>query len=416
MVVLHLTSLWEMGGAADYTRNIHLNMLADGYRSYVAVAGKQLVLPDGRVLDIPNRKMSLYDKIVRRTHDIYLEKFKVQVSDKYAGYNLKERVSEYYAGDIIEVLPELPDIIIVHWVTGFANAKYVRDLQKYTGAKVYYIMIDEAILSGGCHYPWDCEGYQNGCKKCKMSSSIGLQLIVRWNYLFKKYYLVKDKNVIAPTEFDVKRLAKSPLWEGCTVNKLIEIIDEDLFRPVFNKTFLREKYNIPLDKKIVFFGCSYFSEVRKGMSVLVDALSHISRQDFVYLVAGRDESKKLPSNHIYLGHLDMKSLAEAYQASDIFVCPSLEDSGPQMINMAIMSGVPTVAFEMGVSLDLVHTGETGYRAKFNDPEDLAKGIEYLLNLSESQYQAMSQHCRDIALQTFSKRCQRDFFNNLLIKK
>ena len=413
MTILHLTTLWSSGGAADYTRNIHNNMIADGYRSYVAVAGRKVVTPEGREICIKRTKIPVWEKIKRDVHEKFIERRPPTIYYKYVGHSLKERYCEYNVKDLLKAMPENPDIIIVHWTSYFANAKYVRDLQRLTGAKVYYIMIDEAILSGGCHYPWDCEGYQHGCKNCKMTNSRILKKFIRWNYLHKKRYLVDEKNVIAPTEFDIARLKKSPLWKGCSIYKFIEVIDDDLFCPAKNKSELKKMFNIPGNKKVVFFGCSFLNETRKGMSVLINALMKIKRDDIIYLVAGANTLPNLPNNFLHLGKVDMPTLAKAYQTADIYVCPSLEDSGPQMINMAIMSGVPTVAFEMGVALDIVITGKTGYRAKWNDADDLAYGINFLLDLPTDQLDEMSKACRALAMNTFSKQCQHDFFNKLL---
>jgi len=415
MVILHLTSLWESGGAADYTRNIHNNMLQDGYRSYVAVAGYSLVTPEGEEIAIKCSQVSFWNRVKRKMSKKFYEKRTPNIDSKYCGFGYNERYSDFNPKDLLAILPETPDVIIVHWVSGYANAQYVRELQKATGAKVFYIMIDEAILSGGCHYPWDCTGYKSGCKNCKMTNSRIMKIFIRWNYLYKQTYLVKEKNVIAPTEFDVIRLIECPIWNGCSIHKLIEVIDEDLFHPTDDKEVLMAKYNIPVGKKVVFFGCSNLSEIRKGMPLLLDSLNLIDREDVIYLTAGRETNINLPLNTISLGHLDMSSLAEAYQVADVFVCPSLEDSGPQMINMAIMSGVPTVAFEMGVALDIVITGVTGYRAKFKDAKDMAHGINYILDLQDEEYAIMCKTCRELALRTYSKQCQHEFFRNLFKK-
>ena len=337
------------------------------------------------------------------------------VDSKYTGTNFTERITQFNAKDLVDSLPETPDLIFVHWVSGYANAKYVNDLQRLTGSMVYYIMIDEAILSGACHYPWDCKGYQNGCKNCKMTSSLILKNFVRQNYLFKKRHLLKEKNVIYPTTFDLLRLQKSPLWKNAKTYRLLEAIDENLFCPVEDKQKLREMFNIPDEKKVVFFGCSYLDEVRKGMKTLIASLDMLKRNDIVFLVAGKNTLPDMKQEIIFVGHLDMEKLAQAYQVADVFVCPSLEDSGPQMINMSIMSGTPVVAFEMGVAIDIVHTGQTGYRAKFNDSEDMAKGINYILDLPASEYHQMEKRCRELAVNSFSKQIQLQFFKELFEK-
>ena len=410
-VILHLSSI-DYGGAYDYTRNIHQNLISIGYQSYIVVVDK-LITPDDDVLYIPQSKIPIFERIKRKIHWTFMNYVHPHIEKKYDGSTLTERITLHNPLDLLKVLPQNPDYIFVHWVGGFANAKYVRDLQKITNARVFYVMIDQAILSGACHYPWDCKGYQSGCKNCKMTSSKILKFFIRRNFLFKEQYLVKEKNVIYPTTFDYNRLQKSFLWKDAKTYKLIEAIDENLFHPIVDKKTIRRSFNIPEGKKVVFMGSTYLNETRKGMSILIDAIKRLSRSDIIFLVAGKENLPPTKQKLIYAGHLTMERLAQAYQIADVFVCPSLEDSGPQMINMSIMSGTPVVAFEMGVALDIVNTGETGYRAKLGDVEDMVNGLNYILDLTESEYNIIKRNCRELALSSFSKKCQLDFFDKLI---
>jgi len=95
----------------------------------------------------------------------------------------------------------------------------------------------------------------------------------------------------------------------------------------------------------------------------------------------------------------------AYQMADIFVSPSIEDSGPMMINESIMCGTPVVSFNMGVASDLVITNETGYLAMLRDAHDLANGIRELLTLSDKNYQLMKKNCRQVGMEKTSENSQ-----------
>lgn len=410
-VVLHLVSI-SWGGSYDYTHNIHRNLIANGYHSYICVNGRRIIDFKEDCLPIHLSQSTLVNRIKRKIHNLYINIFHPFIDPRYSGMNLTERITEYNPEDLLKALPEKPDFILVHWVSGFANAKYVKKLHKITEAKVYYVMIDEAILSGCCHYPWDCNGYQTGCKDCKMTDSYVLKKFIRWNFLFKQKNLVKQKNVIYPTTFDLQRLKKSPIWKNANTFRLIEAIDEYLFCPCSNVRQLKIKFGIPENKRVIFFGSSHLDEPRKGMHFLFSALKKLNRTDIVFLVAGKDLIPKMNQQIIYAGHLDMASLAQAYQVADLFVCPSIEDSGPQMINMSIMSGVPVVSFEMGVAIDIVIPGKTGYRAKLNDVNDLVRGIDYILDLRYEDYLNMRKECRSFACRSFTYKCQIDFFNKL----
>ena len=134
------------------------------------------------------------------------------------------------------------------------------------------------------------------------------------------------------------------------------------------------------------------------------------------VIAGRDANDAMLDvafPYKSIGFLnDDRLLALAYQSADVFVCPSVEDAGPMMINEAIMCGTPVVAFDMGVAPDLVHTGRTGYRAKLKDSEDLAKGIAGILDLNEDEYDEMSRNCRQLGLELCSPKVQVEGFERL----
>jgi glycosyltransferase involved in cell wall biosynthesis len=93
-------------------------------------------------------------------------------------------------------------------------------------------------------------------------------------------------------------------------------------------------------------------------------------------------------------------VASAYQAADVFVCPSIEDAGPSMVNQSIMCGTPVVSFAQGVSLDIVITGKTGYRARVKESGDLAKGIYDILKMPAEEHLKMKNSCREIAFELF----------------
>lgn len=411
MVILHLTAV-ETGGAADFTFNLHRSLLEEGYRSYVVVAGNKIITPEGTSIAIERSKKKLWTRVQRRLRRKYYSGHSPYQNPKYAGHNLGERIMEANPEDLVKALPEAPDFILVHWVSGYANAKYVSRLQKQTRAKVFYMMVDEALLTGGCHYPWDCQGIANGCRNCPMVDSRVLKSAIRLNFLYKQAYLTKDRNVVLPTEFDRIRLEHSKLWKHAQWHKQLETIDENLFSPVTDKSFLKSQFGIPAGNKVVFMGSANLNEKRKGMSVLVEAVPMVEHKEAVFLVAGRENVFSGLPNTVFIGHVDMATLAKAYQAADVFVCPSLEDSGPQMLNMAVMSGVPSVAFPVGSALDLIKTGETGYLASFGSASDLAEGMDYLLDLSATNYEKISNNCRNLAVRLFSKKATMDFYNSL----
>jgi glycosyltransferase involved in cell wall biosynthesis len=101
----------------------------------------------------------------------------------------------------------------------------------------------------------------------------------------------------------------------------------------------------------------------------------------------------------------------AFNAATLFVCPTLEDSGPGILGQAMLCGTPTVAFATGAAVDMIKTGHTGYLARPGDSVDLAEGIKYIFNTSPEEYATMKENCRETGMKT----CSFDAVGNKLEK-
>lgn len=134
------------------------------------------------------------------------------------------------------------------------------------------------------------------------------------------------------------------------------------------------------------------------------------------VTAGRNDfpvELELVFEHRHIGFLDGDAiLATCFQAADIYVNPSIEDSGPMMINESILCGTPVVAFEMGVAVDLVHNFKTGYRAHLKDENDMANGLYKILEMDNEAYSAMRAYCRNYGLELCHPNVQVNAFETL----
>lgn len=196
-------------------------------------------------------------------------------------------------------------------------------------------------------------------------------------------------------------------------------IDEKKYG-IADKNKTRLDLNLPCNKKIIFFGAVRIAEKQKGYIELIEAFKILSKKiedsTKIHLaIAGNispDYNEVLPFSYTSLGYLNYDNLSKAFQSADVFVSPSIEDSGPMMVNQSIMSGTPVVAFEMGVALDLVHNGVTGYRAKYKDCNEFAEGIFNILELDNASYIQMSNKCRELGLKLCHQKVQSSMFMKL----
>ena len=175
------------------------------------------------------------------------------------------------------------------------------------------------------------------------------------------------------------------------------------------------RWGIDPIKKVILCGSSKINEPRKGIKYLVEAINQIKYKNFILLLVGGDDIAGVDCEVQHTGYLNTEQLKSAYQAADVFVCPSIADSGPLMINQSIMTGTPVVSFPIGVSKDLVHTMKTGYLAKLHDAKDLAKGIDLILSLSENEYNEMSMLCREFAVNLYNTTKSKSSLDNFIKK-
>lgn len=293
--------------------------------------------------------------------------------NKYCYYDLQ--LSSVSARKVLEMYGDKPDIISVGWVTDFVSTYTIKRLQKLTGAKVIYSMVDNAPITGGCHYPWNCEGYKHCCYPCpalKWHFHLS-QLILK----FKKFNIKKDM-IITGTTNDCNRAAESVLFRNCKIVPTVSVAPNPFS---YSRHTGRTLWEIDEDKYVIFVGASFLNETRKGIKYLMEALEMLKGKctiDNILILLAGDGDVEIPADYAVkkVGTLGREDLFKAFCCSDLFVCPSVEDSGPMMINYAFGANIPVVCFKMGVALDLIRHKENGYIAELFNSEDLAEGIAF----------------------------------------
>ena len=311
---------------------------------------------------------------------------------KYIMFDMQ--ISMVSAKKILRLYGKRPDIIRLGWVTDFVSAKTVKELQTLTGATINYSMVDNAPIGGGCHYPWDCQGYTKDCFPCPALSASNKR--AQKTLFFKHQYITPDM-VISGTTNDINRAGRSLLFKDA--KKVVSYA----LRPNpyhFTKVEGRTFFNIPDDRYVILCGASSITAERKGFKELIESLELLKQQTDInritILVAGGG-CGDFPTGYDVrmLGKLSLEDLFRAYACADLFLCPSLEDSGPMMINYGIMAYIPVVAFEMGIALDVIRHKENGYIAKWRDVKDFANGILYCLENQERLCSEIMQLNNDI---------------------
>lgn len=81
---------------------------------------------------------------------------------------------------------------------------------------------------------------------------------------------------------------------------------------------------------------------------------------------------------------DTERIVDVYNATDLFVLPSLSENLPNTIMEAMACGVPCVGFRVGGIPEMIDHRQNGYVAEYRDAADLARGLRWVLTEADRE--------------------------------
>ena len=298
-----------------------------------------------------------------------------------------------------------PEILQLHWVSWYGFLR-IEDLAKVK-QKIVWRLPDSWAFTGGCHFPGTCTGYMHTCGNCPQlgsdkSDDLSHQIWQRKHDAWKN----TDITVVVPTQWMKEVAQKSSLFGKRRIELIPNGLDVELFSPL-DKEAVRKIMKLPLNKKIILYGASYaVHDPRKGFSYLFEALQKLShhRNEYEVVVFGSsDTPMKLDIPIRFLGFLEEHLLLQmAYSAADVMIVPSLEEPFGQTVTEAMACAAPVVVFSGTGPAGIVDHQVNGYIAQHSDSEDLAKGIEWVLD-NEQRRQKLSANARQKVLDIYDIR-------------
>jgi glycosyltransferase involved in cell wall biosynthesis len=212
-----------------------------------------------------------------------------------------------------------------------------------------------------------------------------------------------DLAIVTPSHWMARQAASSALLAGRRIEVIPNCLDTEVFRPG-DRQAARRALGLPLDQRILMFGAlTAEGDRRKGFHLLAPALKWLvqgERADTMHLAVLGMSPPTLPAAFpiavSFLGILEReRAMAQAYCAADVFVAPSIEDNLPNSVMEALACGVPCVAFDVGGMPDLIDHQQNGYLARSLDPEDLARGVAWVLEDAERSARLREQARRKV---------------------
>lgn len=369
MKILHISTI-DSGGAYNATKRLNEMMINHGIDSKILVRTK--TNPDSVTESAFNNSMQ--ETVSKIKNVINLIHKSGEVKMDVLGTDLRKHPMVMEA-----------DVIFIHWISTFLSPKQIYQISKLENKKVFFVMHDMWLFTGGCHVDRRCGGYEKNCRECPMAGKAPGRSFERKAKLIQK----SDIRVTGPSHWIVKEADKSAVLAGKKAEYMPNVYNAEIFYPRKDIASIRDKYSLSQDKKLILFGAADTGtqNENKGFKYLLEALSMLDMKDKQLVVIGNSGgAKELLAGYDaqFLGFIsDENKLAEIYSAADVYVNPSKQESFGYTVCEAMACGTPAVAFAVGGMLDQIEHKSNGYLVKFCDSKDLAEGIEYVLDDSDA---------------------------------
>jgi glycosyltransferase involved in cell wall biosynthesis len=399
LTVLHLSTSDLEGGAAKGAFRTHLALTRLGVDSHVLVRRKLSI--DARVREVaPARRWESRRRRVRAR----LPLLNPRLPEPTETFNFD--LTQDFDHRSLFAFGTRPDVVCVHRITRFLTVRQIRQLYEHYRRPLVWVMHDQSAVTGGCAFSYECAGFEERCGRCPQLRSSDPHDPSRHLWLRKRRELAEIPLTFVGQSHDAVRwVQRSSLFRDREAVRIPQPVDATVFRPL-DPVGARERLGIPAEAKVVFIGAAYLRGRRKGADFALEALARLASfreaaavRERVFVLAVGDggaelvEAAPFPGTALGVLHDDL-ALALLFQAADVFLSPSLADSGPMMVTESLLCGRPVVAFATGVAADLVTAPETGSLVALGDSDGLAHGV--LQALARERTAREEEICRDAA--------------------
>lgn len=299
------------------------------------------------------------------------------------------------------------DIIHLHWISeGFLDYnRFFSTINK----KFVWTLHDMNPFTGGCHHSDSCIKYIADCSNCpQLTGTIDVnmagEMLQKKEVLFSKK---KDNeiSIITPSAWLGRISKQSLIFKRFEHFHFFNIADGNSFF-YRNKSEARIKLGLPADKKIILFVANHINNPRKGVRYLLEAIPLFKTQD-IFLCSVGHIANDLKGNNslLQLGYImDNETMADVYNAADVFVLPSLAENFPNTIVESLLCGTPVIAFNVG-----------GIPEQINDSNGLiVEGISptKLSETIDTFFENLSRYKPDL----IAKSARKKYDSNIIIEQ
>ncbi|MEO0794565.1 MAG: glycosyltransferase [Verrucomicrobiota bacterium] len=402
MKVVHLTA-YRQGGAGSAAFRIHRAMRELGVDSHYLALD---VSDDSELgyIGIPKRYLRFYERVLMKVNR------PVTAQQKHQLFCEQMQANVFYSSLETDHLVEQnesvrkADIVHLHWTSGLINwNRFFPSISK----PIVWTLHDMHSFLGGFHYSTD----QNRAPQALQSHN---ETVIK-----QQASLIgsaQNLSIVCPSQWLSKLAGDSFVHKNHPNLSIANGLDSKTFKP-YPQPFARSVFNLPSDRKIIFFVAERLDDPRKGADLLLETLKQLDLPDEWMLVAagaGKFDSTKLPIE--YVGTVaDERLMALLYSAADLFVLPTREDNLPNVIAESLCCGTPVVSNAVGGVPEMIQSGVNGMLAEQVDSTSFGSAIKRAIDHSFER-KLISQAAHEVYSDIQTARRYLDTYQEALLRK
>lgn len=311
---------------------------------------------------------------------------------------------------IFNKIQDIYDFFVILIPQDMITSKSILFLFEKYNKPVLIMCPDMYYFTGNCFFPNSCNNYLEECKDCPAYKAVGLKDKAHNNFVFKKSVFENIKCAFICNTQDFNFVSRSNIISPHKLFVSSFILDVDIFKP-YDKDYSRNHFCIPKDKTFIIMaryidpnnvdwnrkGGDYFLKI---MNSLYNRISQEERNRSLLLFVGTKEvnpTLDFKIDTLCVGNLNREDLILAYNASSLFFCSSINDSGPSMVNQSMACSTPVIAFNQGTSIDVLINGVNGYKSDLYDCDSMTDSLVSMLRMDDANYQTLKNNARNTAI-------------------
>lgn len=329
MRVLHLSTA-SSGGAAIAGLRLHSAMRSIGIDSQFASRGPALGVDGEHVIAMSR-----------------LDALRSSATTVLSGLSAQQPLSAFtpYSSDFVDhawVRDVAPDVVIVHnWfnLLGTSAAGMLAELD----VPVCFLLHDERLFTGGCHYAGECRRFEHACSHCPQARAIARPVVWREQQAMRARLQGAAVSVVAPSRWLADEAAASAVLRGFPIAHIPNTIDTAVFHPGL-RAEARAHFSIPDDAQVIAWqpgkGDELFAPVMRqlqeslqGQLAVLHTGASVPSVDIRAIAAGRLATEA--------------ERARFWAAADVALSLTPFDNFPNISLEAMACGVPFITADVG---------------------------------------------------------------------